>query len=110
MRGQIGVLMKKIFFSTFLLPIFLSIFISIFYIPFLSISDANITFSNDTIHSSYAWPTRGYTNITSEFGYRKSPINGASSYHGGIDIGAPEGTNICSIADGTVEFIRMVWS
>lgn len=102
--------MKKTFFSTFLLPIFLSIFISIFYIPFLSISNANITFTNDAMHSSYAWPTRGYTNITSKFGYRKSPTNGASSYHGGIDIGAPEGSNICSIADGTVEFVRMVWS
>lgn len=102
--------MKKIFFSTFLLPIFLSIFISIFYIPLVSISDANISFTNSLISSSYEWPTRGYTTITSKFGYRKSPVTGASTYHGGIDIGAPDGTNICSIADGIVTFVRLVWS
>lgn len=103
--------MKKIYFSTFLLPISLSIFISIFYIPFVSIynSNENVIFTNTVIHTSYAWPIRGYTNITSKFGYRKSPVNGASTYHGGIDIGAPEGTNICSIADGIVIFVRVVW-
>ena len=102
--------MKKLFLSSFGLPIFLSIFISIFYIPFASVSDANISFTNNSIFSNYAWPTRGYTNITSKFGYRKAPANGASTYHGGIDIGAPEGANICSIADGTVSFARLVWS
>lgn len=101
--------MKKIFFSTFLLPIFLSIFISIFYIPFVSVSDASISYSNSLISSSYEWPTRGYTTITSQFGYRKSPVEGASTYHGGIDIAAPEGTNICSIASGVVTFVRLVW-
>ena len=102
--------MKKLFLSSFGLPIFLSIFISIFYIPFASVSDANISFTNNSIFSTYAWPTRGYTNITSKFGYRKAPANGAATYHGGIDIGAPEGANIASIADGTVSFARLVWS
>lgn len=97
--------MKKLFLSSFVLPIFLSIFISIFYIPFVSISDTNISFTSNSILSSYAWPTRGYKNITSKFGYRKAPATGASTYHGGIDIGAPEGANICSIADGIVSFV-----
>ncbi|MBR4111380.1 MAG: M23 family metallopeptidase [Clostridia bacterium] len=101
--------MKKLFLSSFGLPIFLSIFISIFYIPFASVSDANISYTNNLIFSNYAWPTRGYTTITSKFGYRKVPANGASTYHGGIDVGAPEGANICSIANGTVSFARLVW-
>lgn len=101
--------MKKLFLSSFGLPIFLSIFISIFYIPFASISDENISFTNNSIFSSYAWPTRSYTTITSNFGYREAPTNGASTYHGGIDIAAPEGSNISSIADGSVSFARLVW-
>ncbi len=44
----------------------------------------------------------GYTTITSYFGYRKAPTSGASTYHSGIDIGAPAGTNIYSICDGKV--------
>lgn len=102
--------MKNLFLSSFGLPIFLSIFISIFYIPFASVSGANISLTNNSIFSTYAWPTRGYTNITSKFGYRKAPATGASTYHGGIDIGAPQGSNICSIADGIVTFIRLEWS
>ncbi len=101
--------MKKLFLSSFGLPIFLSIFISIFYIPFASVSDANISFNNNSIFSIYSWPTRGYTNITSKFGYRKAPATGASTYHGGIDIAAPEDASICSIADGIVTFARLVW-
>ena len=31
----------------------------------------------------------GYTTITSYFGKRDAPTNGASTYHSGIDIAAP---------------------
>ena len=44
--------------------------------------------------------------ITSEFGYRKAPTNGASTGHSGIDIGVPVGTSVKSIADGTVVAAR----
>ncbi len=44
----------------------------------------------------------GYTTITSKFGYRAAPTSGAGKYHGGIDIAAPVGSNIISIASGTV--------
>ena len=40
--------------------------------------------------------------ITSDFGYRKSPVAGASTNHSGIDIGVPIGTPVKAIADGTV--------
>ncbi len=47
----------------------------------------------------------GYTTITSSFGKRKAPTSGASTFHSGIDIGAPSGTNIVSVCSGTVSFI-----
>ena len=40
--------------------------------------------------------------ITSEFGFRKLPVNGASTNHSGIDIGVPIGTPVKSIANGVV--------
>lgn len=46
----------------------------------------------------------GYTTITSNFGPRKSPTTGKQSYHYGLDIGAPQGTNIVAIFSGEVTF------
>ena len=46
----------------------------------------------------------GYTKITSGFGYRKAPTGGASTYHSGIDIGAPAGSNIVAAFSGEVTF------
>lgn len=55
-------------------------------------------------YSDYVWPLPDYSYISSYFGYRNSPTAGASSYHSGIDIPAPEGTKIYSICDGIVTF------
>ena len=60
-----------------------------------------IDFSN----SYFLWPTPGYTYITSHFGYRNAPTSGASNYHSGVDIGAPEGASIFSISSGTVSYV-----
>lgn len=49
----------------------------------------------------FIWPISSHT-ITSEFGYRTDPINGTTSYHSGIDIAAPTGTEIHAVADGEV--------
>lgn len=46
----------------------------------------------------------GYTKITSPFGKRNSPTVGASNYHKGIDIGAPEGTILIAAIDGKITF------
>ena len=46
----------------------------------------------------------GYTSINSFFGKRVSPTAGASSFHKGIDIGAPEGSPLVAIIDGKITF------
>lgn len=54
--------------------------------------------------SGFAWPVPGYTTITSYFGKRTSPTTGASSYHKGIDIGAPEGSILIAAIDGEITY------
>lgn len=53
---------------------------------------------------SFGWPTPGYKNITSKFGPRTYTLNGkkVSSYHKGIDIGAPSGAKIVASNGGKV--------
>ena len=41
--------------------------------------------------------------VSSEFGYRVQPTEGASTYHKGIDIACPTGTPLYSAVAGTVE-------
>lgn len=49
------------------------------------------------------WPCAGYTRLSSPFGSREAPTEGASAYHEGIDLAAPEGTEITAAMDGTVK-------
>lgn len=51
----------------------------------------------------FYWPTTS-TRITSNFGLRDAPTAGASTNHGAIDIGVPEGSNVFATASGTVKF------
>ena len=53
------------------------------------------------------WPVLGSKKITSYYGYRKAPTAGASSFHSGIDIAAPEGTKLVAIVDGKIT--RAAW-
>lgn len=48
------------------------------------------------------WPIPASNRITSYFGYRKAPAKGASTYHKGIDVGAPTGTTVIAAIAGTV--------
>ena len=50
------------------------------------------------------WPVVGKSakDITSPYGKRNAPTAGASTFHSGIDIAAPEGTKLVAIMDGTV--------
>lgn len=86
------------------------IFISIFFIPFynnLNLNNNEMVYINNSI---YPWPIPGYYKITSYFGKRTSPTSGASSFHKGIDIGAPENTNLYSIIEGIVTYIGFAGS
>lgn len=50
------------------------------------------------------WPVKDYTNISSPFGERIHPISGKQSFHKGIDIPAPQDTDILACDDGIVLF------
>lgn len=84
----------------YFLLLILSILICSFILPFLF--QKNIKFPQ--ISSDFIWPTPNYFTITSKYGPRKAPAGGASTFHSGIDIGAPEGSNILSICDGYISF------
>ena len=49
-----------------------------------------------------AWPTPGYTRITSEYKMRVHPITGQYKLHTGVDIGAPYGADFVAANDGIV--------
>ena len=51
---------------------------------------------------SFMWPCPSSSRITSNFGDRESPTEGASTNHKGIDIGAASGSDIVAAADGQV--------
>ena len=40
--------------------------------------------------------------VTSDFGMRKSPFTGKSTYHAGIDLAAPTGSPVYACASGTI--------
>lgn len=93
---------------SFSFMIFLIIFISILIIPVYCIYPDAFS-SNDenfilNVDSEFCWPIPNYTKITSPFGKRVSPTAGASSFHKGIDIGAPQDTMLYAVCDGKITF------
>lgn len=55
-------------------------------------------------NQNFAWPIPGYTRISSYFGKRTAPTDGASTYHKGVDIPAPEGSALIATCDGEITF------
>lgn len=51
---------------------------------------------------SFLWPVPSSSRVTSYFGDREAPVDGASTNHKGIDIGASEGSAIKAAESGTV--------
>ena len=52
--------------------------------------------------SNLQWPVPSCTLITSRFGYRVAPTTGASTSHGGLDLGAGMGASIVAAGAGDV--------
>ncbi|WP_290459650.1 M23 family metallopeptidase [Romboutsia ilealis] len=59
---------------------------------------------NNTEYLKGIWPVKSYREISSPFGDRIHPITGKQSFHKGIDIPAPQDTDIVSCDDGIVSF------
>jgi murein DD-endopeptidase MepM/ murein hydrolase activator NlpD len=53
-------------------------------------------------HLPQGSPVRGYT-VTSEYGWRWSPLGRGRDFHPGIDLAVPYGTPVRATADGVVE-------
>ncbi|MCI8353239.1 MAG: M23 family metallopeptidase [Clostridia bacterium] len=89
--------------------LFLIVIVCIFMIPIYYTYPQAFSSYNDKLilddDSLYVWPIPEYTKITSPFGKRVSPTAGASSFHKGIDVGAPEDTKLYAICDGKITYV-----
>ena len=97
--------MKSSFFKLYE-KIFIVIFIfTLLFVPAIYANDLSKVVSDDVyLSDKFSWPIPGYTNISSKYGKRDSPTGGASSFHQGIDIPAPEGTKLYAIDDAIIIF------
>lgn len=99
-----------VFLKNLLLLLILSVFIiCLIFIPTLdmqliSSSSIDTSYSFILTNDKYVWPIPGYTSITSPFGKRYSPTVGASSYHKGIDVAAPQNTALYAVTSGLITF------
>lgn len=55
-------------------------------------------------NGQFAWPVPGYSRISSEYGYRTSPISGKREFHNGLDIPGGYGTAIVAAEAGKVTY------
>ena len=62
----------------------------------------NIT-AQEANRGLFIWPIRG--RISSDYGYRRSPISGKRHFHNGIDIAAPRGTPVAAALYGQVGYV-----
>ena len=100
--------MFKFFYNSFIFS-FISILIftilfSFFQIPIRK-DFSSYGIDEKDIHISpqgFYWPLPGKSYISSYFGKRVSPTTGASTYHAGVDIPAPDGTYFLAVTDGEV--------
>lgn len=96
----------KSYYYLFSLVLIISLICCIFIPVFFSNDVYNYSSSYSlytfSLNGTFPWPTPGYTIITSPFGSRDAPTTGASTFHSGIDIGAPTGCNIIAVCSGIV--------
>jgi len=60
----------------------------------------NVTLAQEILGFDYCTPVSG--TISSEFGYRDHPTEGAERFHYGVDLAADNGTAVACFANGTV--------
>ena len=104
---MLGSFFKQIFSITIIKVVF-TIIVSVFFIPNFYSQELLEKYESLEIvisSSGFAWPIPGYTRITSPYGKRVSPTAGASNFHKGIDIGAPEGTILIAAMDGKITYL-----
>ena len=85
----------------FTIVIFITILVCIFFIPTINSDLKIVDFIED---GKLLWPAPGYTRINSPFGKRIAPTKNASTFHKGIDIGAPEGSEFIAVTNGEITF------
>lgn len=116
MSNNVSTIIQKYFLLMFIFALLIPIFfIPIFCSDRITNNSTNISTNNIENYqiitsNNFAWPLPGYTRISSYFGYRTAPTVGATSFHGGIDIPAPAGTNIISSISGKVTKIGFMGS
>ncbi|MCT4543528.1 MAG: peptidoglycan DD-metalloendopeptidase family protein [Vallitalea sp.] len=79
--------------------IFKTVFLLLFFLIFLP---NNIAFA---MENNFSFPLKSKYVITSEFGERIHPITKKKSFHYGIDLACPSGTNVYTATTGTVKEI-----
>ncbi len=102
---------NKLFNYFIIIITILTFFICTFFIPTLGISSSYNSINSEIIDfnpNGFVWPIPGYTRISSPFGKRTAPTGGASSFHYGIDIPAPEGTKFIAVHDGEITFCQFL--
>lgn len=62
------------------------------------------SFDGQSLRKAYLIMPLQFTRMTSGFGMRTHPVYGGQRGHAGIDYGAPRGTPVRTVGDGTVEF------
>lgn len=91
---------------------YITSFIIIFFILLIILPTLITIYPEYLNFQNFVWPSNATTYITSPYGSRRSPTTGASSFHSGIDIGAPEGSQLIAVCDGTITytgFLRWWW-
>ncbi len=64
---------------------------------------STVSYEHLVLDFEHVLPVEG--TVTCGFGFRIHPLTGKRSFHYGVDIGAPLGTDIASFAAGTVELV-----
>lgn len=100
--------MKNVFSYSFILIIIITIITTIFSSGYI-ISDYsyyNINPEDISISSKgFTWPLPNKYYISSYFGYRNLNLYGASNYHSGIDLPAPQDTYFLATMSGKVTYL-----